>query len=206
VFEIPSAATGDHGLEGFSVEVDGRRAGRVAAVNDAADGRVLVVDTGDSYRPVAARFLAQIDTVNRAVRLTRDGEEAFATAPAVHPRMQRTDTPRLVRHIPRELDRLMVAGERVASRHSALWYVGSALLLAGGVGLTAVPVVAVEANASAGWVWLAVGVPVAVLALGAAVLWTAMSRAGARRASVRERLADALSATLGITPRTRRRG
>ncbi len=100
----------------------------------------------------------------------------------------------------------MVAGERVGSRHSALWYVGAALALAGGVGLTAVPVVAVEVDATAGWIWLAVGLPVAVLALGAALLWTAMSRAGTRRASVLERVADALSATLGITPRTRRRG
>ena len=206
MYEIPSAATGDHGLEGFSVEVGGRRVGRVAAVNNTADGRLLVIDAGDSYRAVSARFLARIDTVNRAVLLTPEGEEAFASSPVIHPTMQRTDTPRLVRHIPREFDRLMMAGERVAAPHTALWYVGAALAFAGGVGLTAVPVVAVELDASAGWIWLAVGLPLAVLALGATLLWTAMSRVGARRASVFERLADALSATLGVTPRTRRRG
>ena len=74
VHEVPSAAGGDEGLEGFSVESGAQRIGRVAALNETPEGLVLVVDTGDAYRPVSTRFVAQIDTGAHAIRLTSDGE------------------------------------------------------------------------------------------------------------------------------------
>jgi hypothetical protein len=56
-YDIPSAAGGDQGLEGFSLVVAGERVGRVAALNETPDGLVFLVDTGQAYRPVPADHL-----------------------------------------------------------------------------------------------------------------------------------------------------
>ena len=45
-----------------------------------------------------------------------------------------------------------------------------------------------------------------VLALGAWAFWIAMSRDSPRLLTRREKLSDAVTAIVGITPRTRRRG
>ncbi len=205
VHEVPSAAGGDEGLEGFSVESAARRIGRVAALNDTPEGLVLVLDTGDASRPLSARFVAHIDTGAHAVRLTPEGEEALAASPEVHPRIRRAETPQLVRYIPRQLDRLLIAGERVPPRHSRLWYVGGALVLVGGVGSMAGPIVTASGvGGSLRWLWIVV--PVAVLILGACALWTAIGRDSPRQLSRREKAADAMAAIIGISPPTRKRG
>ena len=205
MYEIPSAAGGDEGVEGFSIVVAGERVGRAAALNDTPQGLVLGVDTGDAYRAVPAGLLAQIDIAGNRIRLTPEGEAAFAAAPEVQPRVLRGDGPRLVRHLPRELDRLLVAGRPERTRRSRLWYVGALLVAMGAVGAMAGPVAAVEGvGGTLRWLWVAI--PVAVLVLGAAALWTALGRDSPRRLSAREKASDALTAALGISPRTRRRG
>jgi hypothetical protein len=204
-YEISSAASGDEGLEGFAVLVDGRRVGRVAALNRTPDGLVVVADLGDAYKPVPARFIARIETVGQRIRLTPDGETALARASTVEPVVQQGDSPRIVRHIPRELDPLLVAGESVRTRRSRLWYAGGACVVAGGVGAMAGPVLAAEGiGGDARWLWVAL--PVAVLVLGARLLWAAMGRDSPARLSRRDKAADAVSAIFGISPRTRKRG
>ena len=131
MYEIPSASSSDHGLEGFSTAVGGTRVGRVAAVNSGGGGPLLVVDMGTDYRALPATTIEQIDTVNRAITLTTDGEAALGAAPPIEPDVQRAHTPHLLRHIPREFDRFLVEVERVATRPSRLWYVGAPLLLLG---------------------------------------------------------------------------
>jgi hypothetical protein len=54
--------------------------------------------------------------------------------------------------------------------------------------------------------WLWVALPVSALALGASLLWAAMSRDSPARLSPRDKAADAASAIFGISPRTRKRG
>jgi hypothetical protein len=204
-FEIPSLAGGDAGLEGFSVEAGRGRVGRVAALNETRDGLVLVVDTGDAYRPVPARLLMQIETEPRVVRLTREGEETLAAAPEIEPRVRSADTPQLVRHIPGQLSRLMIAGQRPRGSLSRLWLVGAPLVVLGGVGIMVGSLLTAEgAGGELRWLWVLI--PLVVLAAGAWTLWLAMSRDSPRRLTRREKLWDAFTAILGITPRTRRRG
>jgi hypothetical protein len=201
LYELPPTAGGDEGLEGFAVEVEGRRAGRVAALNSTPDGLVVLVDTGSAYRPVPARFLEQIETLGQRVRLTPEGEEAFAAAPGVEPRVAASDAPGLVRYVPRELDRLLVAGEPERTRHSPLWYVGGLLAVVGGIGAMAGAVPAAEGTGgSLRWLWIAV--PVALFAAGLVLLWAALGR----ERSTGEKASEAATAILGISPRTRRRG
>jgi hypothetical protein len=205
VYEVPSASAGDQGLEGFSVEVSGQRVGRIAAVNAIPDGRALLVDTGDGYRPVLARFVAQIETRRQAIRLTPAGEEAFAASPSVRPAVRRSDTARLIRYVPRDFDRLMVAGERPASGHHRRWYVGAALVMVGLVASMIGPIpTAAGVGGSLRWLWIAI--PATVLVLGAAALWTAIGRDNPRPLSASEKLADALALVFAMSPRTRRRG
>jgi hypothetical protein len=204
VYEIPSSAAGDEGIEGFSVQVGGERVGRVAALNRTPDGLVVVVDAGDAYRAVPAAALTAIETESRRVGLTADGEAAFAAAAAVDAEVRSGDS-RLVRHIPRQFDRLVTPGERVASRRSSLWYAGGACVLVGGVAAMAGPLLTAEGiGGSLRWLWIAI--PAAVCVVGAALLWTALGRDSRVRLSRRDKAADALSAVFGISPRTRRRG
>ena len=204
-YEIPSAAGGDEGLEGFELLVAGRRVGRIAALNRRPDGLAVVADLGDAFRPVAAELIAEIEAEGRRIRLTGEGEEALASAAAVHPYVRQGDSPGLVRYIPRELDRLLVAGEHVGSRRSGLWYVGGALALVGGVGTMGGPILTAE-GIGGGLRWLWVALPLSALVLGAGLLWTAMSRDSPTRLSPRDKAADAVSAIFGISPRTRKRG
>ena len=205
-YEVPAAAGGDEGLERFSVFAGERRAGRVAAVNDTPEGLALVVDTGDAYRAASVRFLARIDTGSRVVLLTPAAAAAIAAAPAVEPHVVRDDaSSRLVRHLPRELDRFVVLGERAPSRRSSLWYVGGAGVVVGGVGLVAGPLAAAE-GVGGSWRWVWVAAPLVVLVAGAWALWTAMSRDSRRQLSRREKIADAFTSSFGVSPRTRRRG
>jgi hypothetical protein len=67
VVDVPAAGSGDSGLEGFSVAGPAGRVGRVAAVNRAPDGLVLVVDTGDDYRVVSAGAVTSVETRPRIV-------------------------------------------------------------------------------------------------------------------------------------------
>jgi hypothetical protein len=115
VYEIPSAAGGAEGVEGFAVLAGGRRVGRVAALNKTPEGLVVVTDMGDAYRPVRADLIAEIETEARAIRLTVEGEDALASAAPVDPQVRQGDSAGLVRYIPRELDRLWSRGS--ASAH-----------------------------------------------------------------------------------------
>lgn len=203
-YDIPSAAGGDHGIEGFDVEIGERRIGRVASLNEAPEGIVLLIDTGDAYRPIPATFVEAIESVGHAVRLRDDAETAFARAPEVEPRVRNVDTSQLIRHIPGQFQRLVVPGHRRRPR-SRLWYVGAPLIVVGGVGLMAGPILTAEGvGGPLRWIWVAT--PLIVFALGAWAFWAAMSRDSPRRLTRREKLSDAVTAIVGITPRTRHRG
>ena len=191
-------------MEGFHVELGERRVGRVASLNETPDGLVLLIDTGDAYRPVPTTLIAAIESPGNAVRLRSEGESALASAPEVEPRVRNVDTPQLVRHIPVQFQRLTVPGRSRQTR-SRLWYVGAPLVVMGGVGLMAGPILAAEGVGGAlRWIWIAA--PLMVFALGAWTFWLAMSRDSPRRLTRREKLSDAVTAIFGITPRTRRRG
>jgi hypothetical protein len=203
-YDIPSAAGGDHGMEGLDVEIGDRRIGRVASLNETPDGLVLLIDTGDAYRPIPAAFIESIESVGHAVRLGNDAERAFAGAPEIESRVRNADTPQLIRHIPAQFQHLVVAGQPRRAR-SRLWYVGAPLIVIGGVGLMAGPILTAEGvGGRLRWVWVAA--PLIVLGLGAWAFWAAMSRDSPRRLTRREKLSDAVTAVVGITPRTRRRG
>jgi hypothetical protein len=184
------------------VAVD-ERAGRVAGLNRTRDGLVVIVDTGDAYRAVPAAAVERIETVPRRVYV---GKAALAAAVVVVPSVRPGESPHVVRHIPRELDRLVVAGEGAPTRRSSLWYLGGGTLaLIGGVGIVAGAFGAAEGvGGSLAWLWVAV--PAAVLLAGATLLWLAFGRDSPRRLSAREKASDAVSALFGISPRTRRRG
>ena len=205
-YEIPSAAGGDEGLEGSSVEVAGERVGRLAAINRTPDGLVLVVDTGDAYRAVAARHVARADLGAETVWLTQEGEAAFRAAPAIAPEHRRAEGPHLVRHIPPELASLVTStGTRRRRRRSRLWLVAVALVLLAGFSILPVNLlIEHEVGGAARWVWLAL--PLLLLAAAAWAALVAMDRDSARRLPLREKLADAPSLLFGISPRTRKRG
>ena len=179
-----------------------RRAGRVAGLNRTRDGLVVIVDTGDDYRAVPAGAVERIETVQRRVFVD---EAALGAAAVVVPSVRTTESPHVVRHIPRELDRLVVAGERVDTQRSSLWYAGGTLALIGGVGIVAGAFATAE-GVGGGLAWLWVAVPCVVLLAGATLLWLAFGRESPRRLSAREKASDAVSALFGISPRTRRRG
>ena len=179
-----------------------RRAGRVAGLNRTRDGLVVIVDTGDDYRAVPAGAVERIETVQRGVFVD---EAALGAAAVVVPSVRTMESPHVVRHIPRELDRLVVAGERVDTQRSSLWYAGGTLALIGGVGIVAGAFATAE-GVGGGLAWLWVAVPCAVLLAGATLLWLAFGRDSPRRLSAREKASDAVSALFGISPRTRRRG
>jgi hypothetical protein len=184
------------------VVVADRRAGRVAGLNRTRDGLVVIVDTGDAYRALPAAGVKRIETVPRRVFVD---EAALGAAAVVVPSVRTTESPHVVRHIPRELDRLVVAGERVDTQRSSLWYAGGTLALVGGVGIVG-GVFATAEGVGGGLAWLWVAVPCAVLLAGATLLWLAFGRDSPRRLSAREKASDAVSALFGISPRTRRRG
>jgi hypothetical protein len=206
VVDVPSAAGGDAGLEGFSVATGEGRVGRVAALNRLAEGLVVVVDDGEAYRVVAAAGVARVELLPRRVRLSEEGARALATAPAVEARVVRVETPVLVRHVPAELTPLVVAGERgVASRRSRRPVIGGVLTFVGGVALfIGAPLTALGIGGSHAWLWTAVtAVPFVV---GLVLLWGALESETGRRLTWREKAADAFTAVLGISPHTRRRG
>jgi hypothetical protein len=162
------------------------------------------VDTGDAYRPVPTRHLASIELAGNLVTLTPEGERALEEARAVEPRIRREDTPILVRHVPRSLYRLAVASESRSTR-SKLWFVGAPLVVLGGVGLMAGPILTAEGvGGDLRWVWVVV--PLAVFLAGCWALWAALGRDSPRPLSTRDKISDAISGIFGITPRTRRRG
>jgi hypothetical protein len=204
-YEIPSAAGGDEGLEGFSVEVGGARVGRLAAINRTPDGLVLVVDTADAYRAVPAGHVAGVDVGAETVRLTEEGESAFLDAPAIAPEHRRAEGPHLVRHIPPELGGLVTSTGRRRRRRSRLWPLAVALVLLAGFSILPVNLlIEHEVGGALRWVWLAA--PVLLLAAAAWAALVAMDRDSPRRLPLREKLADAPSLLFGISPRTRRRG
>jgi hypothetical protein len=206
-YDVPSAAGGDAGLEGFSVEAGGRRAGRVAALNRSGDGLVVVVDTGDSYRAISAERVLRIEALRRAVVLTTAGEEELAASPAVDARILGFESPRLVRHVPRQLDRLMVEGEPAPrqSGRSRKWVLGSVLAVVGGVAVfVGAPLTAESVGGSLRAVWVAV--PAATFVAGVSLLWRSLDSGEGRRLSWAEKAGDAVTAVLGVSPRTRKRG
>jgi hypothetical protein len=203
-YEVPSAAGGDEGLEGFSVEAHGERVGRLAAVNRTPAGLVLLVDTGDAYRPVPAAHVAEVQLGGETIRLTPRGDAAFAAATPVEPRTNPAEGPRLVRHIPPELARLLTAGGRRRSR-SGLWYVAGAFVLLAAFAILPVNLlIEHEVGAALRWGWLAI--PLLLLAAAGWAIAAAIDRDAGRRIPLREKLADAPAMLLGISPRTRRRG
>lgn len=204
--DVPAAGSGDSGLEGFTVAGAADRLGRVAALNRLRDGLVLVVDTGDDYRVIRATAVDRVETRPRTVRLSAAGEEALAATPAVEPRVLRVDSAALVRHIPRELDGLLVAGEPAADPAGpALWVLGATLTIVAGVAIFVGATITAEVGAPAlAWLWLLL--PLALLFSGLALLWRALGSGDGRRLSGREKASDAMTFLLGITPRTRRRG
>jgi hypothetical protein len=200
VFEIPSAASGDAGLEGFSVEADGRRLGRVAAVNRGEDGLVLLVDAGDAVRAVPLEAVARVELRPRRIALAADEEW-----PAVEARVVRIESARLVRHLPRELAAVTTEGEEEpARRHSPLWVAGTLLFGVGGVVLfVGIGLTLEDVGGGLSWLWVAG--PGVVTAAGAALLWRALSTGPVRGLTVRERAALAASFVLGISPPERHR-
>jgi hypothetical protein len=202
VYDVPAAGSDAAGLEGFAVVGEGGRLGRVAAINRRPDGLVLVVDTGDGYRAFPTGAIASIELRPRTVRL-RSGAEV--DAPRVEVRVLRADSPALVRHVPRELDRLAVEGDEVrAAPRLGLW-LGLALVVIGGVALFVGATVTAEVGARpVVWLWLLV--PLALVVAGSILLWRELGAGDGRRLTRRERAGDALTLLLGITPRTRRRG
>ena len=203
-FELPSAAGGDEGLEGYSVEAGGRRVGRLAALNRTAGGLVLLVDTGDAYRPVPAALVGEIALVGETIRLTPEGESSLAAAPEVLPRVALADGPSLVRHIPTELARLTTAAG-TARRRSSLWFVAAGLVLLAGVAILPVNLlIEHEFGGALRWAWL--GVPLVLLTAAGLALSAAVDRDAGRPIPLRDKLADAPALLLGISPRTRKRG
>jgi hypothetical protein len=204
-YEIPSAAGGDEGLEGFSVEVGGERVGRLAAINRTPDGLALIVDTGDTYRAVPVRHVARVDVGGETVWLSEKGEAAFLAAPAIAPEHRRAEGPHLVRHIPPELASLVTSTGRRRRRRSRLWPLAVALVLLAGFSILPVNLlIEHEVGGALRWAWLAA--PVLLLAAAASAALVAMDRDSPRRLPLREKLADAPSLLFGISPRTRRRG
>ncbi len=205
MYEIPAAASGDAGLEGFSVAVGERRAGRVAAVNRAPEGLVLVVDGGDAYRVVPAASVAAIETRSRTIRLTDEGEQALEGSPPVEARIQRIDSPALVRYIPRGLDRLVVEGAPPRDQPSRRRAVGVVLTYLGAVALfVTAPIVATVGSGSLRWLWVLI--PASVLVAGAVIVWRAIGSGEGRKLTAREKAGDVVTFLLGISPQTRRRG
>jgi hypothetical protein len=203
-YEIPSAAGGDEGLEGFSVEAHGERVGRLAAINRTPAGLVLLVDTGDAYRPVPADGVAEVQMGGETIVLSPRGDAAFAASHAVDPRTNPAEGPRLVRHIPPELMRLMTAGGTRRSR-SGLWFVGGGLVLVAGFAILPVHLlIEHEVGGAARGAWLAD--PVLLLVAGGWAIGAAIDRDAGRRVPLRDKLADAPALFLGISPRTRNRG
>ena len=204
--DVPAAGSGDSGLEGFSVAGAAGRVGRVAAVNRRPEGLVLVVDTGDDYRVVSVGAVSSVETRPRIVRLSSDGDRQLAAAPAVEPRVLRVDSAALVRHVPRELDRLLVEGGPAPSpARSGLWILGATLTIVAGLAIFVGATITAEVGVPAAvWLWL-LG-PLVLMVLGLALLWRALGSGDGRRLSRREKASDAMTFLLGITPRTRRRG
>jgi hypothetical protein len=206
VYEVPSAASGSAGLEGFSVFAGGRRIGRVAAINRARAGLVMLLDTGDDYRAVPIHFVEGVGLANRTVALTPDGEAQVATSAPVRPATTSIESPTLVRHLPREVDALLREGDAPARpARSRLWLPGIVLALLGGVGIwICAPVFAVGVGGSLRWLWLAM--PAALFLVGVALMWRALGAVEGRRPTAREKASDAMSFLLGVSPHTRRRG
>jgi hypothetical protein len=109
-----------------------------------------------------------------------------------------------VRHIPRELTRVLVATGTPRSR-SGLWFVAGGLVLLAGFAILPVNLlIEHQVGGSLRWGWLAV--PLVLLAAAGWAVSGAIDADSARRVPLREKLADTPSMLLGISPRTRRRG
>jgi hypothetical protein len=193
-YEIPSAASGDAGLEGFSVG-----SGRVAAVNRTESGLVLLVDAGSAVRAVPLEAVERVELRPRRIILREEREW-----PAVDARVVRVESPRLVRYLPRELASVTVEGEAPAGRLTPpLWLAGTVLFTVGGVALfVGISLMIEHVGGPLSWLWVAV--PGAVTLAGAAVLWRAFSTGPGRGLTVRERAGLAGSFVLGISPPERR--
>jgi hypothetical protein len=198
--EIPSSASGDAGVEGFTVETPAGLLGRVAAVNRTEAGLVLLVDTEGTVRAVPVEAVERVELRPRRILLADESEW-----PAVAARVVRVESPRLVRYVPRELDRVTVEGTATPGlRASPVWLFGVALFTIGGVMLFVGASLAIE-GAGGGPSWLWVVVPGIVTLVGAALLWRGLSTGPGSGLSARERVALAGSFVLGISPPERRR-
>jgi hypothetical protein len=195
-YEIPSAASGDAGLEGFRVE----GGGRVIAVNRTAEGLVLLVDADRAVRAVPLDAVERVELRPRRIVLAEGSE-----FPAVEAHVVRFESPRLVRHLPRELDRVTVEGEAPARlRDSSLWLAGTLLFFVGGVALFVGIGLTIE-SVGGGLSWLWVAGPGAVALAGLSLLWRGLSTGPGRGLGPRERAALVGSFVLGISPPERRR-
>ncbi|MBV8562311.1 MAG: hypothetical protein JOZ56_04415 [Actinobacteria bacterium] len=201
-YDIPSAASGAAGLEGFAVGAGAT----VAAVNESDGGLVLVVETGEGFRAVPVSAVARVEMLPRRVVLTEEGERLLAASPPVQAKVVRIETTRLVRFVPRELAAVTVEGEAPPQeRVSPLWVTGTVLSFVAGVALfTGVPLEIEHVGGSLAWLWVAI--PGVFFALGLALLWRALATGHGRRLSRFERAGDAVAFVLGISPPERRRG
>jgi hypothetical protein len=198
MFEIPAAAGGDAGLEGFHVEGAAGPRGRVAAVNRSAQGLVLVVVASDGFRAVPVSAVAGVERLAHVVRLTPAGEAALATAPTVTVEVAGGASTTLVRHLPVELDAVTVDGVPPPRARTGGVYAAATLTVVGGVGAFVTgPLIFV------GWSWLWLAAPLALFALGLALLWRGYART--TDLTGRARIANAFAALLGVSPPTRRR-
>ncbi len=200
-YDIPSAAGGAEGIEGFAVG----EAGTVAAVNRTAAGLVLVVESTDGYRALPLGAVARVELLPRRIVLTEAGERELAAAPLVEARVSRIESPRLVRFVPRELAAATVEGEAPPREDwSPLWVGGAVLAFVAGVVLfTGIPLALEHVGGSLAWLWVAV--PGGLFLLGLALLWRAFATGHGRRLSRVERAGDAVAFVLGISPPERRR-
>jgi hypothetical protein len=201
-FVLPSHGAAE-GIEGFAVAtVDGRSVGRVAALNRAGAGFVILLEERAAarrpavFRPLEPRFVVEIDIGRGAVLLTPDAWTALASAAAVTPRRATSDDEQLIRYLPTSLQRLVVAGP--ASEPSSWWWVVATTLIVL-AGFTLLPVhFLIEHGSTIGWA--AIAVPLALL--GAAG-WTMSTAADADRGSkieLKEKLATVPAFLLGSSP------
>lgn len=205
VYEIPSAASGDAGVEGFAVKTSAGRVGTLVALNRTAAGLELVLDAGGSHRALPVDAVARIELLPRRIVLAPRGERELRDTAPVEVRIVRTDTARLVRHVPRELDRFCVEGEPPPRAGFApVWVAGTALTAVGGVALfTGVPLVVERVGGRLAWLWVAA--PGALFLVGLVLLWRAFATGHGRGRTRAERAGAAAAFVLGISPPERRR-
>jgi hypothetical protein len=197
----PHGAT--EGLEGFTiVQEDDLAIGSLAALNRAGGRLFAVVERRPPagpralFHPLDTRFIAQIDVDRRVIRVTDGGGTALASAPSVTPQRAKSDGEPLIRFIPAELQRLVVAG---AGPEPSSWRWALAIVLAVFAAFMLLPAhLIIERVGALGWLLMVV--PVGLLG---ATAWAMSTAAEAERGSpiaLGEKVATLPSFLLGSSP------